>query len=755
MISVLKAGLILFAVTPGLVLAELTTEERQMGLAIRTSLQEAGAAYNGGDHQMAGAKIQEVMFQLEEATANGSTDLINALIPMISQTEQAHALLVAKGVALPPFERPPGTSGSGGDPVADARYIDQLVAAKLKEEGLAPLPRSSDEVFLRRVYLDVAGRIPTYDEAEIFLEDSDPNKRAKLIDALMDSPAYVSHYLNYWTDILRIRDKLTKNSPGILYRDWVRKALMKNMPYDQFVRELIVARGYMWENPAAGFYIRDKNMPLDHLANAAQVFLGTQLQCAQCHDHPFDEWTQMDFYNLAAFTYGIQTDQKPISAKKLGGKFKGVTGESWYGFVKDYTTPLGSRARFDSKTQLVLPEDYQYGDGKPFDVVAPMTLFGEQAALEGEADPSAALADWMTSPENPRFALMIANRLWSQVMGAGIIEPIDDLSASRLASDGPLLEYLTQKIIDYRFDLKQYLRLVLHSEVYQRETYAVELQPGERSDFRGPLYRRMTAEQAWDSLMTLIVPDLDERYGEFELAERYRVAPGLLNRSDEELIPAFIEQRDRKQMLNQLEEMEHRLDRARRGKGNQSGPKKVEEIQEQIAELQQQIDSTPGLTALIREEERESSDPMDRELKEARKRAKENPIYFAFPKGARRASEIQMPAEQGHFLQEFGQSDRELIENSSTDASITQALALLNGPYFDDVLSGKSVLMTRVKDVERPEDKIRVIFLSVLTRPPSANEMSICRDAAEKHGEKGYQDIIWALLNTREFTFVN
>ncbi|MEM1297591.1 MAG: DUF1549 domain-containing protein, partial [Verrucomicrobiota bacterium] len=284
--------LVVLIAWPGLALAALSPEEKQMGLAIRTSLQEAGTAFKADNHQLAGSKIEEAMQQLDLATQTGSAELFDALLPMIGQLEKAHALLISKGEDLSPFERPLRPANPHGDPAAEAKYIDQLIAAKLKETGQAPLPPANDEVFLRRIYLDLAGRIPSYEEAEAFLSDSDPDKRANLIDTLLDSPAYVSNYLNFWSDILRIRSKLTKNNSGQPYHDWVRKALMQNKPYDQFVSELITARGYLWENGAAGFYIRDNGMPLDHLAMASQVFLGTQLQCAQCHDHPYDDWTQ-------------------------------------------------------------------------------------------------------------------------------------------------------------------------------------------------------------------------------------------------------------------------------------------------------------------------------------------------------------------------------------------------------------------------------------------------------------------------------
>ncbi|MEM1296843.1 MAG: DUF1549 domain-containing protein, partial [Verrucomicrobiota bacterium] len=194
------------SVIPGSVPAELTDAEKKMGHAIHGSLMEAGKSYANGSFDQAGAQLQQAISQLEAASQNGSAELNSALRPTIARIENAHGMLREKGVDLPSFQRPRGILG---DPAADARRADELILAGLKTQGITPLPRSSDEVFLRRAYLDIAGRIPTFDEAETFLNNTSRDKRRRLVDELLDSPAYVSNYLNYWTEILRIRDKLT------------------------------------------------------------------------------------------------------------------------------------------------------------------------------------------------------------------------------------------------------------------------------------------------------------------------------------------------------------------------------------------------------------------------------------------------------------------------------------------------------------------------------------------------------------------
>ena len=168
---------------------------------------------------------------------------------------------------------------------------------------------AADEVFLRRVWLDLAGRAPTGAEAAAFLDDPDPRKRAKLIDALLASEAHVSHAFNQWADILRLKSRYTNTANVVpaAYARWLRESLRTNKPYDRFVREMLSAKGLAWDDGAVGYYLRDPGMPLDNLALTSRVFLGTRIECAQCHDHPFDQWKQTQFYRLAAYTYGNQT----------------------------------------------------------------------------------------------------------------------------------------------------------------------------------------------------------------------------------------------------------------------------------------------------------------------------------------------------------------------------------------------------------------------------------------------------------------
>lgn len=573
-----------------------------------------------------------------------------------------------------------------------AKTIDDLVLAKLRQEGLAPNPITKDSQFVRRVYLDITGTIPTLNQTREFLNSRDKEKRIRLIDQLLNSPGYASHNFNYWADLLRIKDRLQGNVPGQPYVEWVHQSLLDNMPYDEFVTRMLVAEGKIWDDPAAGYLLRDVGMPLDNLNNTIRIFLGTQIGCAQCHDDPFDKWTQRDFYQLAAFVYGTRTRVNP---KDYGDKNNTVQK------VKQEVNKMGLEQRemnmfnrlvrynnfgvkSDAKQKLKFPHDYSYDDAKPGEVVHPKTIFGENPEIDNSKSGREVFANWLTSKDNERFALTIANRMWKRSMGRGVIEPVDQMNDDTVADIPELMDFLESEMKRLDFDLKEFQRIIFNSQTYQRQATTETPEGDEPYYFQGPLLRRMTAEQVWDSLLTLALynPNAYEKP------------------SFEEVIPVI-------------------------------------DLNPQNLTAKKAIDQAMQLDEKI--------------SYKATADVKRSNTYKGLLLA--RASELPSPLPPGHFIRQFGQGDRELIESSNTDGSVPQLLSMFNGQVTHIMLERGSVIYDNVVAARSLTEQIEVIFYSVLSRLPSAAHRAVALRELQ-HGKGGHGNVIWALINTREFLFI-
>lgn len=439
-----------------------------------------------------------------------------------------------------------------------AKEVDALLAAHWKQEQVTPNPALSDEAFLRRIYLDVAGRIPTLAEARAFLDSKAPGKREALIDELLKGPAFVANFYNFWADILRLKSTYvnTANVVPAAYSFWLKQSLRTNKPYRQFVHELLSAQGYCWENGAIGYYLRDPEMPLDNMALTTRVFLGTRIECAQCHDHPFDKWKQTEFYHLAAFTYGnksvneslvgvrdafrarenaiLEDFKKEKSAAPDGGKiaeqkknerleamqFRTVLAIIRHG-IGQLLSPVGLERKSD--TVLKLPHDFKGLDGKPGDVMKPQTLFGRTEALRAGSDGARVFADWVTAEENPMFTRVIVNRLWKKMFGVALSEPLDDLRQETKAKVPELEAYLVRLMVSLRYDSRAFLAVLANTHAYQSAACPDEYSPEKPWRFQGPALRRMSAEQIWDSFVVLANHEPDARDEERERRDARRI----------------------------------------------------------------------------------------------------------------------------------------------------------------------------------------------------------------------------------------
>ncbi len=682
----------------------------------------------------------------------------------------------------------------------EAAKIDEILAKDWEKRELKPNPIAPDEVFLRRVYVDVAGRIPTLDEAKAFLSSQEPNKRMKLIDQLLGSDGYASNYYNYFADILRLLTKGRDGIAGQAYGDWLKTSLRENKRYDVMVKELLTTDGAAWDSGAIGFYTRDRGMPLDHLAATVQVFLGTRIECAQCHNHPFDKWTQMDYYQMAAFTYGMDSRNYGIDPRTMFGNTgrKNSEGRKAYQEVKEVLgevmKPLRYTAISPNGKLPQLPHDYQYDDADPKQTIEPKTMFGHDVVAKEGQTMLQGFGDWMTSPENPRFTTVIANRLWKRVMGMGLIEPVDEITDSTVASNPELMSYLEKLMIAKNYNLKSYLRVLLNADVYQRMPSPKDVDLGEEYFFTGPLMRRMSAEQIWDSVVTLLVGNVDTRAAEpdaqstAKLAALEKLYDSIAGKTGEEILAAVRSAQDGEagERERQIQALRAEMNATREN----DDPAKSKSIAREIAQLQRGSKGDAFVT-ILGEEGASSFQQMMREAGKADKKPSAKKVGAAQVSLSRdeikkmmdegmdkkdirakveemkkiakaagsissavRASELESPAPRGHFLRTFGQSDRETIENANDEAAVPQALKMLNGPVASALMNPVTQFSQSLAAADSDAKKADAIYLSLLTRLPTRSERQVLDQVVAERGDEAPSDIVHALLNTSEFLFV-
>jgi len=360
-------------------------------------------------------------------------------------------------------------------------FVDGLVWDKLKTMGIVPSPQAPEHTFLRRAYLDVIGRLPTADETRTWLADTSPTKREELVDALLARPEYADYWANKWADLLRPNPYRVGIKPTMAFDAWIREAFRENRPYDQFVRELVTAQGSAWRNGAATWF-RDRRTPDEITPVVSQLFLGIRLECAKCHHHPFEVWSQDDFYSLAAYFARVTHKGEGISPPISGGEEIVFVADS--GSV---THPV---------TRQVLP---------------PRPLFGKAREIAPGEDPRRALADWLTSADNPYFAQVAANRVWADLMGRGLVDPVDDLRATNPPSNAALLEALGKDFREQGFDLKKLIRRIMTSYVYGLSSAPNERNVSDTRNYSRHYRTRLRAEVLLDAVcdITGVPEELD------------------------------------------------------------------------------------------------------------------------------------------------------------------------------------------------------------------------------------------------------
>ena len=352
-------------------------------------------------------------------------------------------------------------------------FIDPIVDSHLKRLNIIPSLLSDDATFLRRVYLDIAGRLPTANESETFLSNNTPDKRSGLVEALLETPEFADYWALKWADLLRVDRLKLGHEDAYRYYKWIHESLSKNKPLDRLAHELLTAEGPLTEQPA-GFFYRAANNTGDMAAMVSQVFLGVRITCAECHQHPYDRWTQQDYHAMRGFFQQVTTKNSAVGLALLAEGNPTIKHPRTGAVIRPY--PLGES----------MPEKSPQGDRRH------------------------ALANWMIHPENPYFARNLANRLWAHFLGKGLITPIDDLRETNPPSNPELLDALAASLVKNNYDLKKMIRTITHSRTYQLSSKPNATNLSDEQNFSRALFRRLPAEVLMDAVCD--VTGVDEKF---------------------------------------------------------------------------------------------------------------------------------------------------------------------------------------------------------------------------------------------------
>jgi hypothetical protein len=658
------------------------------------------------------------------------------------------------------------------------RRIDALVDTYYKENSVQANKPLSDDAFVRRIYLDVLGRIPTLTEFKSFRASNSPNKRNLLIDSLIHSKGQVSHSFNYWADVLRYKDKL-RNGSGENYKDFIKKSLTDNKPYNEFVSELLKSNGsaFEYENGATGYYLRDVGMPLDNLSMTMQVFLGTSMVCAQCHDHPFNDWTQLDFYKVAGFNAGINA--KTHLAKNT--RFKGIDvkekqkDNQFKRIYKKINETLVIGVKHQGSGQIRLPDNYQYDDAEAKGIVKAEVPYGKPISLNfahpeiskssksrskkgksktrkksglTDINSRGAFADWLTSDENPMFTKVIVNRLWRRVMGLNLVGELDDLELDDMGQSPNLTKELIRQMKLLNYDMKSFMAILYKTKLYQREVGSKNIAYRQDYHFEGPVLKRLSSEQLWDSFLSLVIenPDLNVKT-QFPMNKDNLLYADLNDKSGEEIIAIITDiQADGKKGITNYMKSISTMDsmmgmQVKQQSQLEAGKLKLKKLGQQIKLAAKKKDKNTVKKLKIEQKK------LSVQVRNMNKGQSKN-------KSLQRASELTSPAPTSHFLRRFGQSEREEHDAASTESSIPQALTLLNGRVEDYLILNKSsVINANLEQAKTVSEKISVAYQSILNRDPLAKEKELFELLFMSNAEKAQGDLIWVLVNSHEFKF--
>lgn len=446
----------------GAKLSSIELEPKRLSMKVKTSQQlKVTARYSDGStrdvtHLALYEANDKSMAETDESGLVKVLDIPGNVAVMVRYCGVVSVFSVSIPLGAPVDHLPPAKN-----------LIDTLVFANLKQIGVPPSPLCDDSTYLRRVSLDIAGRLPTLEETKAFMNSSAPDKRDQVIETLLESPDYADYFANKWTALLKNkRDEAADITANFAFHAWMRDSLLANKPYDEIVRQILAATGTIVANPAVAWYKRVKE-PNQQLEDVAQLFLGVRMQCAQCHHHPFERWSQEDYYSLSAFFSQVGRKPTAIAGEDLIFHKRGVAQ------AENKKTRLPVKPAALGQTPLDIPPD---------------------------EDPRLRLADWMGNKANPFFAKSLVNRYWKHFFKRGLIEPEDDIRDTNPPTNPELLDALAKHFISSGFDLKAVVRIITQSHTYQLSAMPNDYNGVDRQNFSHYYPKRMQAEVLLDAI---------------------------------------------------------------------------------------------------------------------------------------------------------------------------------------------------------------------------------------------------------------
>lgn len=610
------------------------------------------------------------------------------------------------------------------------KYAESIDNTLLKSGNASNFASISDDIYLRRTYLNIIGRIPTNDEYKSFIKVATNLRRSKLVQKLLTTEEYREGMYPIWADMLRLQSTIN-GVYGDKYAHWVKDSIQKNKPYDQMVYELISATGNLAQNPAIGYYLRDNGNILETASTTAQIFLGTQIGCAQCHDHAFEEWTQKQFYEFTSYMGKVTVSDN----KYIGEIRKNIKSEFFTPREKQIFEQVMNAIPFNVKDintkELKLPADYKYKNGKPNEIVKPHVFLGNQPEVKNTNERREVFAKWVTSKENPLFTKIIVNRLWKKVMGVALFEPVDDYNSTTHVNHPEVLTLLEKTFQELNFDTKKFLEILYTTSHYQVPATTVDQKSKSYNVQERPLLR-MRAEQVWNSLLSLTRKNINEYYSNDapQPIEDYTRKLQLEGFTDANLIDIWAS-------IKQIADNEIKL----------------KEEQTQKSKTLKKIDVSNYISPKEKTKELTNKNQMTTKPKEQETAMEPEPTKLK-DRLQGLASDIPSPAPSNHYLHFFGQSNHLIIEQGNQDPTMPQVLALLNGQLTTQFILKNSYIKRQVNQVKENSDKIDYLYQVILTRKPSESEKSIALNYLNKNAKTGIEDLMWALVNTREFLFI-